>query len=200
MTAFTEARSIIIRDKEVKYINTFSTVDDAAMFLKNCGNVSNFAADLIVACKSGRISPKQAEWLFYLANEKANPSKPQTGDYVSLIQQLYAAQGSGKKFMLRLPGRVTLSTIIKGVNAGGIYVKVKGEYAGKITKEGVDYINANYRETVIPLLDDAKEMGNLLKLAKAYGHETGSCAVCGRLLTDKLSVQMGIGPICASKF
>lgn len=34
----------------------------------------------------------------------------------------------------------------------------------------------------------------------AYGHLTGTCGVCGRLLEDEQSVAAGIGPICAAKF
>jgi hypothetical protein len=36
--------------------------------------------------------------------------------------------------------------------------------------------------------------------AKAYGKRTGQCCVCSRELTVKASIDMGIGPICASKF
>jgi hypothetical protein len=33
----------------------------------------------------------------------------------------------------------------------------------------------------------------------AYGHLTGSCGVCGRLLEDEESVKRGIGPVCFRK-
>lgn len=32
-----------------------------------------------------------------------------------------------------------------------------------------------------------------------YGHELGSCGVCGRTLTDEDSRARGIGPVCAAK-
>lgn len=34
--------------------------------------------------------------------------------------------------------------------------------------------------------------------AKAFGHKTGVCINCGRTLTDPVSVENGIGPICAA--
>lgn len=37
-------------------------------------------------------------------------------------------------------------------------------------------------------------------VARAYGHNTGSCCFCSRELTDGRSVAMGYGPICAGKF
>lgn len=35
--------------------------------------------------------------------------------------------------------------------------------------------------------------------SKRYGHELGSCGVCGRTLTDESSREAGIGPVCAAK-
>lgn len=34
---------------------------------------------------------------------------------------------------------------------------------------------------------------------KAYAKESGNCYVCGRLLTDPVSIEDGIGPICAGR-
>lgn len=39
-----------------------------------------------------------------------------------------------------------------------------------------------------------------LEQAKEWGWATGHCVCCGRLLTDPVSVEAGIGPICASRF
>lgn len=36
--------------------------------------------------------------------------------------------------------------------------------------------------------------------ASAYGRRTGRCGICGRELTDPVSIERGIGPICADKF
>lgn len=33
-----------------------------------------------------------------------------------------------------------------------------------------------------------------------YGHEIGRCGVCNRTLTDAVSRERGIGPVCASKY
>ena len=32
-----------------------------------------------------------------------------------------------------------------------------------------------------------------------YGHELGACGVCGRTLTDEVSRERGIGPVCADR-
>ena len=38
-----------------------------------------------------------------------------------------------------------------------------------------------------------------LEQAKAYGVEYGICCVCGRLLTNEVSVAEGIGPVCSGR-
>lgn len=41
---------------------------------------------------------------------------------------------------------------------------------------------------------------NPAEAAAAYGRKTGVCSCCGRELTDPVSVERGIGPICIEKF
>jgi hypothetical protein len=36
--------------------------------------------------------------------------------------------------------------------------------------------------------------------AKAYGLRTGECCICGRTLTNRVSIDAGIGPICAGRW
>jgi len=36
--------------------------------------------------------------------------------------------------------------------------------------------------------------------ATAYGQRTGSCSCCGRELTNKESIDLGTGQMCAGKF
>lgn len=88
-----------------------------------------------------------------------------------------ARNGSGRLYAKRL------NTFQIDVNADGEPVyKSEFEYApGIVTK----LTNAN-RMT----LDEAKEFGALY----------GNCCACGRDLTNELSIELGIGPVCRSKF
>jgi len=36
--------------------------------------------------------------------------------------------------------------------------------------------------------------------AKLYGQNTGTCSCCARELTNPLSIELGIGPVCREKF
>jgi hypothetical protein len=82
-------------------------------------------------------------------------------------------------------------------NAGGVYVKTGGTYLGKII--GGKFLRSRD-------CDDAKAgavaeaMADPLKAAVDYGRKTGACSCCGRGLIDPVSVERGIGPICAERF
>lgn len=67
-------------------------------------------------------------------------------------------------------------------------------YAKKFTTDGFEYATG----AVYHL--KTKGIALTLEAAKAYGHIYGMCVICGRTLTDEQSIEMGIGPICASKF
>lgn len=82
----------------------------------------------------------------------------------------------------------TVYQVVKSKSSDNLYAKVlngkKWEYAK----------GAIYR----------LQEGNLtplsLEVAATYGKKTGNCMICGRELTKKVSIDAGIGPICASKF
>lgn len=82
-------------------------------------------------------------------------------------------------------------------NPGALYVKTtEGQYLGKIvdgrflaTRECTDEL----RDRVLAFIADPKAA------AEAYGIETGICCICNATLTNKVSIERGIGPICAEK-
>lgn len=83
-------------------------------------------------------------------------------------------------------------------NAGAVYVKSDArEYLGKVQNgrfvKSFD-CSAEIAEKVWRVLADP------LAEAIAYGKQTGNCAICGRFLENKESVDRGIGPICAAKY
>jgi hypothetical protein len=80
-----------------------------------------------------------------------------------------------------------------GVNAGALYVKVNGDYAGKV-KEGKWFGS----QDILPKLQQISK--DPLSSAVAYGRRTGTCACCGKELTVHESIERGIGPICAEKW
>ena len=91
-------------------------------------------------------------------------------------------------------------------NAGAIYVKeecravgevYEGAYLGKIM--GGKFIRSRecsdeQEKSVLEIAADPKAA------AIAYGKRYGVCSVCGRALTDKTSIENGIGPICSDNY
>lgn len=118
----------------------------------------------------------------------------------SLVRQALerAAAGKIRKPMLRAEG-VTLSLApATGKNPGCVYVKSGAEYVGKITETGVFQpvrsCTDEQRAAVVEMMNDP------LAAAVKYGRLTGLCSCCGRKLDNKLSIELGIGPICREKF
>jgi len=81
-----------------------------------------------------------------------------------------------------------------GKNAGCLYVKRENEYMGKITVDG-RYIG---KEAITELLKAIAK--NPKGALSEHGRRTGRCSCCGRLLTNHASIDLGIGPICASRY
>lgn len=86
-----------------------------------------------------------------------------------------------------------------GKNPGAIYVKriEDGQYLGKVFEGkflSVRECTPADREAVLEIARDP------FNAARLYGQRTGNCSCCGRELTNKASIDLGIGPICAEKW
>lgn len=91
--------------------------------------------------------------------------------------------------------------VIKGANAGGIYVTEgsgeEGVYLGKVM--GGNFLpsrdcTADQKSRILAAAADPAAA------AVAYGQRTGNCCICGRELTAEESIERFIGPICAERF
>jgi len=110
------------------------------------------------------------------------------------------AKQAGIKFpKLRLDTFVFSPASETSKNVGAIYIKNKedGMYLGKVmggrlfTSRDCDTATT---ERIVAVSSDPKQA------AIAYGQKFGKCAICARALTDKDSIALGIGPICAEKY
>jgi hypothetical protein len=87
-----------------------------------------------------------------------------------------------------------------GANAGAIYVKARdGEdtYLGKIV-DGKFLTRRECSAEMEKLI--VETCANPAEAAIAYGRVSGECCLCGRELTNKDSIEAGIGPICAENY
>jgi hypothetical protein len=99
-----------------------------------------------------------------------------------------------KRIKLRLGAFQFKPAPATGKNAGAIYVNEGDEYLGKVVDGKFHATRAclpAQQEAIVAVCSDPA------KAAVAYGQQTGTCACCGRELTDPVSIERGIGPVCA---
>lgn len=118
---------------------------------------------------------------------------------ISKIETAFAAaKGNGiKRPKLNLGSFKFKTAPESGKNAGAIYVMNGETYIGKVATGKFFGSFACTEEMEKEVLQVAS---NPSEAAKAYGFRSGNCSCCGRLLTKGVSIDMGIGPICASKY
>lgn len=120
---------------------------------------------------------------------------------VANIRQIFdnAVERGLKRPVIRAEGLALSLAPANGRNAGAIYVKrIEDDvYQGKIV--GTKFMAT--READAGTLSALQALSaEPREAAVRYGRLTGSCSCCGRELTDPKSIEMGIGPICASKW
>jgi len=100
-----------------------------------------------------------------------------------------------KRPALRVAGLRFSLAPVAGKNAGAVYVKEDGIYLGKVMG-GKLFASRDCSEAqaaaIVEVAADPKGA------AIAHGKLTGQCSICSRELTDPKSIDLGIGPICAS--
>lgn len=119
-------------------------------------------------------------------------------DLSGITKAFAAATGSGLKRPVLRIGDLTLSLAgAHSANAGMIYARRGETYLGKIANGQLSRSREATSDDLALLLAAS---ANPLEQAVAYGRQTGTCACCGRELTDPESIAAGIGPVCASKW
>tara|TARA_R110000851_G_scaffold332224_1_gene507777 strand:+ start:143 stop:1051 length:909 start_codon:yes stop_codon:yes gene_type:complete len=84
-----------------------------------------------------------------------------------------------------------------GKNFGSVYVKYNKDYLGKINEQG-EFFGYKTEQKHLDAIREISE--NILESVIAFGRKTGKCGCCNRKLTNKASVELGIGPICKENF
>jgi len=82
---------------------------------------------------------------------------------------------------------------------GDIYKIVKSKTSNRLYAKILDMETGSfeYAAGAMKRIDVRDRMS--LDEAKAYGRRTGTCVVCGRHLTNPVSVAEGIGPVCSGR-
>lgn len=114
-----------------------------------------------------------------------------------LGQAMLHVTEQGKRPCFRIKGlRITVASAVS-VNPGALYIKDDSwNYIGKVTSEGFMKIRHPSKITSEQKLLILEAIHKPESVAMANGKETGICCCCGRTLTNKLSIELGIGPIC----
>lgn len=101
-----------------------------------------------------------------------------------------------KRVKLRMSGFAVKPAPATGKNAGALYVTQGETYLGKVAGGKflrMDCCDQATADKVAELIADP------MAAIKATGQEVGTCAICGLTLTDPVSIEIGIGPICLER-
>lgn len=180
---------------------------------------NNFAMDLVNSRLRNRsgLSPAQKNWVFVLAQEARNRSKPQAqpthartavGDFAAITSLFRTATEAGLKYpkirlatadarpiVLKVNGAASKEPGTVNVTNGAKYDDADYRYYGKVYPDGTTTVRD---EVVVTLLREFAT--DPAGTASAYGHRTGNCCFCGLELSDSRSVDSGFGPICADRY
>ena len=179
-------------------------------------NVSNlkgrdldFAQSLLQQSKTRLLSPKQIHWVSVLAEKasghtQAKTSNAQKAQLFSSVRDMFdRAVGTGaRKMAVRLEDsdgvKLKLSLASDRVRLHFAEQGENGRYFGYIDANGEfnETRSQPSNATMLALIELDKDPK---AAAISYGRRTGTCCMCGRELTNGVSIEAGIGPICAEK-
>ena len=175
---------------------------------------NKFAFDLCMRETKGLfMSESQVSWVYKIAEDvrklrdepKVVKRQVRSTDASNILASVAEARAKGiKRPILRLQtaegNEFSVKYMSIGKNAGGAWVTwANGELAGKIDDCGVftSYLE-QYASELFAAMDDANS--NLQGALSSYGKMTSRCGCCGLPLTNKKSIELGIGPICLDKY
>ena len=188
-------------------------VMDEANHVMGDGSDNQFLISVADACARYKISSGQAKGVanWIRAQEMRNPSFVKTEDQE--ISPLNGKLADDSEFRIDLSGenipsgyyappngdtrlKVKINKPEKGKWKGWIFVSDGAAY-GQQVKYGSQRPGQLYKGQINAQL--AAIIADPVGAMAAYGHLTGECGKCGRILEVEPSVARGIGPTCAAK-
>jgi hypothetical protein len=201
-TATATAQTFVVTAR--KEIITFtSTLSDQKVYDILSTLRSAFAVSLL--SKWGKLSDAQYAWAHKLAVD-ADTETAVDSDNSYSFEQLFSvfriARQSLKRVKLRLETfNLSISQDLQSIWVTSATEMEEGRYGlqpkylGKITANRIaDSVPDDIKTAILAVANDP------LSAAVRYGKTTGNCSCCGRTLTDPVSVEAGIGPICKTKW
>lgn len=164
--------------------------------------------------RRGGLSEKQWPWVSTLLDKVGvspgeNPAaKPKPTVNVGALTRLNELFDSAKESGIQFPkmrlkhGEDKFALGLSGPNSrypGQINIKSGDMWYGRIDRAGnftpgSEPLPAGWMETIQEIAKDP------LESMKVQGRRTGNCCLCGRELTNHESIELGIGPVCASNW
>jgi len=162
------------------------------------------------------MSESQCSWVFKIAEDIRQLKEPKpevrsttrSVDASNILASLAEARAKGiKKPMLRLlmptDNHIKVKYMSMGKNAGGCWVTSNDNLIGKIDDGGVfTFTGRPYTDKFVDEVFDFIDITNydVKSALESYGKITSKCGCCGLPLTNKKSIELGIGPICLDKY
>lgn len=134
------------------------------------------------------------------ARKVESAAKSGQADLTPIRKMFETAVSNGfKKPIYRAEGLKISLAPTSGRNAGALYVvEIEGDaYQGKVFGVQFQAVGSANSETLPRLQAIA---ANPFEAAVRFGQRTGTCSCCGRKLTNKISIDLGIGPVCREKW
>lgn len=163
-------------------------------------------------------SEKQAAWMLRMVEEindetitaKYTPEFLDTipwtkiGDHIDTLKAGVANARKAKAAApVASPRTVTEAVTVGMYKVGDRIFKVIPSQTGRLyAKELCRCVEDGFRFEYAPgaISSIKAEHRMSMEEAQAFGRLTGTCCVCGRMLTDETSIARGIGPVCGDKF
>jgi len=149
------------------------------------------------------MTPVQTTRLFHLITAKYSPETAK--NHAEWLSYHIMSEGRAAEKISELEAKEdwTSQPAVADFEHGAFYMVDGVVYRVKLGSRGFFYAeelegnNFNYAPGAIRRIRVSDRM--TLEQAKEYGIRTHTCGCCGRTLTNPDSIEMGIGPICASK-
>lgn len=103
------------------------------------------------------------------------------------------------RFSYGIPaGRYAVENDADELRFYNVWISRDGKRLNVYVAHGPDDSDLRFQKTIIGVLKKIKAYG-IRRAAIRYGMEIGSCSNCGRRLTNRISRELGIGPVCGGR-